>query len=54
MTPNKNEAFDILAKICTILDLKSEVNASDEKGEKPLSFEGRIEFKNVYFAYPAH
>ncbi len=36
--PNKNEAFEILAKICTILDTKSKANADDVSGEAPVNF----------------
>ena len=54
--PNKLQAYDIMDQICGIMDTKLVLNAESEKGYIPnaFSFVGRIEFKNVYFAYPTN
>ena len=41
------------AKIFKIIDQKPRIDSSSDKGEKLENISGRLEFKNVTFAYPA-
>jgi len=36
-----------------VIHRKSPIDASDDKGEKPSSIDGNIEFRNVQFQYPS-
>ena len=42
-----------IPSIFRIIDAESEIDPTEEKGEKASVIEGRIEFRNVKFAYPA-
>jgi len=40
------------AKAFKVIDKQSSINVNDPSGKKPIGVEGKIEFKNVVFAYP--
>ena len=46
------KAFVCLSKIFEIIDTPSKINVNSKEGLKPENFIGKIEFKNVTFAYP--
>jgi ATP-binding cassette subfamily B (MDR/TAP) protein 1 len=50
--PEKSKAICAAASIFGIIDRLSQIDAASDAGETPTSCYGRIEFKNVTFAYP--
>lgn len=41
-------------KVLSVINRKSQIDHEDKSGDKPTSVRGVIEFKNVYFNYPAN
>ena len=50
--PEKSKAICAAASIFGIIDRPSQIDAASDAGKTPASCKGRIEFKNVTFAYP--
>lgn len=52
---NKNRILFFVpgSKIFSVIDRKSPIDASDNKGERPSSLSGEIEFRDVKFHYPS-
>jgi ATP-binding cassette subfamily B (MDR/TAP) protein 1 len=50
--PEKSKAICAAASIFGIIDRPSRIDAASDEGMTPASCKGRIEFKNVTFAYP--
>jgi ATP-binding cassette subfamily B (MDR/TAP) protein 1 len=50
--PEKSKAICAAESIFGIIDRPSKIDAASEAGETPATCKGRIEFKNVTFAYP--